>query len=98
MDATHDVVWAHLGDAEYGAGTAAASKDEAAPHFNKSAEPYKKAIELVQATPPGAGTDKKPVDSKAIVGKYHNNLDQPYATSAHPKEALDEYTTAAEND
>ncbi|HTC94616.1 MAG TPA: hypothetical protein VK699_14340 [Terriglobales bacterium] len=98
MDATHDVIWAHLGDAEYGAGTAAASKDEATPHFDKSVEAYKKAIELAQATPASAGADKKPVDNKAIVGKYHNNLGQTYAKSGRPKEALDEYTTAAEND
>jgi len=98
MDATHDVIWAHLGDAEYGAGSAAPSKDEAMPHFDKSIEAYQKAIELVQSTPQGVGPDKKQIDIKPIVGKYHNNLGQTYAKSGKPKEALDEYTTAAEND
>ncbi|HTC95599.1 MAG TPA: tetratricopeptide repeat protein [Terriglobales bacterium] len=100
IDTTHDVIWAHLGDAELGAGSTATSKDDATPHFQKAIESYKKAIDLAEKAP--APTDNKKgaavADSKATLGKYHNNLGQAYAKTGQPKEALDEYTTAAQDD
>ncbi len=98
IDATHDVIWAHLGDAELGAGTAATTKDDATPHYQKAIDAYKKAIDLLEKAP--APTDKKSTtaDNKTMLGKYHNNLGQAYAKTGQPKEALDEYTTAAQDD
>jgi tetratricopeptide (TPR) repeat protein len=100
IDTTHDVIWAHLGDAELGAGSTATSKDDATPHFQKAIESYKKAIDLAEKAP--APTDNKKgaavADTKTTLGKYHNNLGQAYAKTGQPKEALDEYTTAAQDD
>ena len=98
IDATHDVIWAHLGDAELGAGSSATTKDDATPHYQKAIDAYKKAIDLLEKAP--APTDKKntAADNKTMLGKYHNNLGQAYAKTGQPKEALDEYTTAAQDD
>jgi tetratricopeptide (TPR) repeat protein len=101
LDQTHDVIFAVLGDAELGAGSAATNKDEAAPHFQKSIDAYKKAIELLEksiaSAPPT--TDKKALgDMKIALGKYHNNLGQAYAKSGNSTDALSEYTAAAEQD
>ena len=101
VDNTHDIIWARLGDAEYGAGAAVLSsnKEEAAGHFDKAVDAYKKAIDIVQKTPaPEKGSDKKAADPKIVEGKYHNNLGQVYARMGKPKDALDEYTTAAQDD
>jgi len=100
-DSSHDIVWARLGDAEAGAGAAAlaSSKDEAAAHFDKAADAYKKAIDIVEKAPaPEKSADKKANDPKVAAGAYHNNLGQVYAKMGKPKEALDEYTIAAQND
>src|SRR5713226_1157958 len=47
LDSTRDVIWAVMGDAELGAGGAATSKEEGAPHFLKAIDAYKKALELL---------------------------------------------------
>ena len=101
VDNTHDILWARLGDAEAGAGNAAlaSSKDEAAAHFDKAVEAYKKAIDMVEKAPaPEKSADKKAPDPKVTAGAYHNNLGQVLAKIGKPKEALDEYTTAAQDD
>jgi len=100
-DSSHDIVWARLGDAEAGAGAAAvaSNKDEAAAHFGKAVDAYKKAIDIVEKAPaPEKSADKKANDPKVAAGAYHNNLGQVYAKMGKPKEALDEYTIAAQND
>lgn len=101
IDDTHDIIWARLADAEAGAGTAATNKEEAAPHFDKALSAYKKAIDIVEKAPAPekpAAAEKKAADPKVTAGKYHNNLGQVYAKTGKPKEALDEYTTAADDD
>ncbi len=101
LDQTRDVIWAVLGDAELGAGANAASKDEAAPHFQKAIEAYKKAIELLDkaiSSAPATADKKMVSDMKLSEGKYHNNLGQAYAKSGSSTEALNEYTAAAQQD
>jgi tetratricopeptide (TPR) repeat protein len=79
--ATHDLIWARLGDAELQAGSKATDKNAAKQYYADAATAYKKAVEL------------KPTE-----GAYHNNLGQAYAKSGQPTEALQEYTTAAQQD
>ena len=101
VDDTHDIIWARLGDVESGAGTAtlASNKEEAAAHFDKAVTAYKKAIEIAEKAPAEkSAADKKGPDPKVTAGAYHNNLGQVLAKTGKPKEALDEYTTAAQDD
>lgn len=60
----------------------------AAKNKDEATQHYAKAAEAYQ----------KAVQLKPADGKYHNNLGQAFAKSGKPKEALAEYTTAAQSD
>jgi tetratricopeptide (TPR) repeat protein len=79
---TEPILWAHLGQAELGAGGAAAKSGDkagATADYEKAVDAYQKAVQL------------KPTDPN-----YHNNLGQAYAKSGKPQQAVQEYTTAAQ--
>jgi len=82
LDPTRDLLWARLGDVQLGAGKAA---EKANPDVAK--QHYTKSAEAYQ----------KAIAIKQV-GAYHNNYGQALARNGKPKEALDEYTKAAQVD
>ena len=77
-----DLLWARLGEAQLGAGAAAKADPDGAKIH------YEKAADAY----------KKAIELKPADGTYHNNLGQAYAKTGRSKEALAEYTAAAQND
>jgi tetratricopeptide (TPR) repeat protein len=81
-DPTKDLLWARLGDVQLGAGKAVEKTDQEA-----AKQHYAKSVEAYQ----------KALAIKQV-GAYHNNYGQALARSGKPKEALQEYTAAAQVD
>jgi len=82
LDPTKDLLWARLGDVQLGAGKAAEKTNPDA-----AKQHYAKSVEAYQ----------KAIAIKQV-GAYHNNYGQALARNGKPKEALDEYTKAAQVD
>jgi tetratricopeptide (TPR) repeat protein len=82
LDPSKDLLWARLGDVHLGAGKAVEKSDQAA-----AKQHYAQSAEAYQK----ALTIKQ-------VGAYHNNYGQALARNGKPKEALQEYTAAAQVD
>lgn len=82
LDGTRDLLWARLGDVHLGAGKAVDKSDQAA-----AKQHYVKSVEAY----------KKALTIKQV-GAYHNNYGQALARAGKPKEALAEYTAAAQAD
>jgi tetratricopeptide (TPR) repeat protein len=89
-DATKDLIWARLGDADLKAAQAAAKKDDkatATTDYQQAAAAFKKAIEL-------QAPDAKSSDRAA----YHNNLGKAYSETGQTQDAIKEYQAAAQAD
>lgn len=82
LDGTRDLLWARLGDVHLGAGKAVDKTDQAA-----AKQHYTKSVDAY----------KKALAIKPM-GAYHNNYGQALARAGKPKEALAEYTSAAQAD
>src|SRR5262245_6851718 len=82
LDPTKDLLWARLGDVQLGAGKAVEKSDQEA-----AKQHYAKSAEAYQ----------KALAIKQV-GAYHNNYGQALARNGKPKEALQEYTAAAQVD
>lgn len=82
LDPTKDLLWARLGDVQLGAGKAVEKTNQEA-----AKQHYAKSVEAYQ----------KALAIKQV-GAYHNNYGQALARNGKPKEALQEYTAAAQVD
>jgi tetratricopeptide (TPR) repeat protein len=82
LDPSKDLLWARLGDVQLGAGKAMEKSDPAA-----AKQHYAQSAEAYQ----------KALAIKQV-GAYHNNYGQALARNGKPKEALQEYTAAAQVD
>jgi tetratricopeptide (TPR) repeat protein len=82
LDPTKDLLWARLGDVQLGAGKAVEKTNQEA-----AKQHYTKSVEAYQ----------KALAIKQV-GAYHNNYGQALARNGKPKEALQEYTAAAQVD
>jgi tetratricopeptide (TPR) repeat protein len=82
LDPAKDLLWARLGDVHLGAGKAIEKTDQAA-----AKQHYAQSAEAYQ----------KALAIKQA-GAYHNNYGQALARNGKPKEALQEYTAAAQVD
>jgi tetratricopeptide (TPR) repeat protein len=82
LDPSKDLLWARLGDVQLGAGKAVEKTDQAA-----AKQHYTQSVEAY----------KKALAIKQV-GAYHNNYGQALARNGKPKEALQEYTAAAQVD
>src|SRR5947209_8923640 len=91
MNNTFDLVWFNSGVYHTMAGSKATEKDAKTAHFDKAIAALQKAIELHPKTPDATGADPK-------LGGFHNELGNALAKGGKPKEALMEYTAAAQTD
>ena len=82
LDPSKDLLWARLGDVQLGAGKAMEKSDQAA-----AKQHYAQSVQAYQ----------KALAIKQV-GAYHNNYGQALARNGQPKEALQEYTAAAQVD
>jgi len=91
MDASRDLLWARLGDANLGAGGKQTDATEKAKRYTDAVTDYQKAIDLkkqVMATAP------KPDDAKNMAA-YYNNLGQAEARSGKLDDSVKSYDQAA---
>ena len=93
MDATRDVLWALLGDAERGSALKQTDTAEKAKRLQMAIDDYQKAIDIKQKAL--ESTPKKPEDNKQLAG-YFNNLGEAYGRSGKGEDAVKAYTQAAQ--
>lgn len=84
-DATHDILWMRLADAERMAATKAADKETKTKQLQDSVEAYKKAVALKQ---------EKPTASSANIGDYYNNMADSYYKLGMVPDAVNAYQQA----
>jgi tetratricopeptide (TPR) repeat protein len=92
IDATRDLIWAHLGDANLGAGPKQTDSTLKAKHYGDAVIAYQKAIDLKKQA---MGTTPKPEDSK-VLAAYYNNLGQAEARSGQLDDSVKAYDQAAQ--
>jgi tetratricopeptide (TPR) repeat protein len=92
IDATRDLIWARLGDANLSSAPKQTDTTEKAKRYGEAVNDYQKAIDLkkksMEATP-------KPEDAKAM-GAYYNNLGQAEAKTGQIEESVKAYDLAAQ--
>ncbi len=92
IDATRDLIWARLGDANLGAGPKQADTTQKAKRYGDAVADYTKAIDLKKEA---MGTAPKPDDNK-VLAAYYNNLGQAEARTGQLDEAVKAYDQAAQ--
>jgi tetratricopeptide (TPR) repeat protein len=92
IDASRDLLWARLGDANLGAGPKQADTTEKAKRFGDAVTDYQKAIDLKKKT---METAPKPEDNKTLAA-YYNNLAQAEARTGQLDESVKAYEQAAQ--
>jgi tetratricopeptide (TPR) repeat protein len=92
IDATRDLIWARLGDANLGAGPKQPDTTQKAKRYGDAVADYTKAIELKKEA---MGTAPKPDDNK-VLAAYYNNLGQAEARTGQLDEAVKAYDQAAQ--
>jgi tetratricopeptide (TPR) repeat protein len=93
MDATRDLLWAKLGDANIGSAGKQTDPNEKTKRYNDAATDYQKAVELKQKAMEGG--QPKPDDPK-ILAAYYNNLAQAQARSGKIDDAVKAYDKAVQ--
>jgi tetratricopeptide (TPR) repeat protein len=92
IDATRDLLWARLGDANLSSAPKQTDTTEKAKRFGEAVNDYQKAIDLkkksMEATP-------KPEDAKTL-GAYYNNLGQAESKTGQVDESVKAYDMAAQ--
>jgi len=96
MDASHDLLWAKLGEAYLSSAGKQTDSAEKSKRYAEAADDYQKAIDLKQKAVQ-AGTDKSP-DATKVLAQYYNNLGQAMAKSGKTDDAVKAYTQAAQLD
>jgi tetratricopeptide (TPR) repeat protein len=94
MDATRDVIWGLLGDANRGSALKQTDSAEKAKRLQEAVTDYQKAIDLRQKTIEAAAK-KDPEDNKRLAG-YYNNLGDALGRSGKLDDAVKAYTQAAQ--
>src|ERR1022692_786379 len=92
MDATHDVVWAQLGDAYRGSAVKQTDPAEKTKRFQGAVADYQKAVDIKQKN---METKKGPDDAKQLAA-YYNNLGEAESKSGKIDDAVKAYTQAAQ--
>jgi tetratricopeptide (TPR) repeat protein len=93
-DATHDVIWAQLGDAYRGSAPKQTDPAEKSKRLQEATTDYQKAIDLKQKV---METKKDPEDNKKLAA-YYNNMADAFARSGKVDDAVKAYTQAAQLD
>jgi tetratricopeptide (TPR) repeat protein len=94
MDATRDLIWFKLGDANRMSATKQTDPAEKQKRYEAAVTDYQKAIEL-RSTSEAA---KKEADSNVKTAAYYNNLAEVYSKSNKIDDAVTSYNKAAELD
>ncbi len=94
LDATRDVLWALLADAERGSALKQTDSAEKAKRLQEAVTDYQKAIEIKQKVLEAAPV-KDPVEVKRLAG-YYNNLGEAYGKAGKIDDALKAYAQAAQ--
>jgi tetratricopeptide (TPR) repeat protein len=84
-DATRDIIWSRLGDAERLAAAKAADKDARSKEYQDAIQSYQKAIAIKQ---------EKPSGSTVNIGDYYNNMADAYYKGGNVQEAINAYQQA----
>jgi tetratricopeptide (TPR) repeat protein len=92
MDATRDLIWFKLGDAERLSANKQADPAEKQKRYDAAVQAYQKAIDLKQNS-----TTKDP-NAGANLAAYYNNLAEVYAKSGKVDDAVKTYALAAQAD
>jgi tetratricopeptide (TPR) repeat protein len=90
MDATHDILWAQLGDANRGSAPKQTDPAEKKARLLAAVDDYQKAIDLKQKA---METKKGPDDAKQLAGYYNNMADADYK-AGKVDDAVKAYTQA----
>jgi tetratricopeptide (TPR) repeat protein len=93
MDATRDLLWAKLGDANIGSATKQTDPNEKTKRYSDAVTDYQKAVDLKQKAMEGG--QPKPEDPK-ILAAYYNNLAQAQARSGKIDDAVKAYDKAVQ--
>jgi tetratricopeptide (TPR) repeat protein len=94
MDATRDVIWGLLADANRGSALKQTDPAEKAKRFQEAITDYQKAIDLRQKSMEAAAK-KDPDDNKRLAG-YYNNLGDALGRSGKLDDSVKAYTQAAQ--
>jgi tetratricopeptide (TPR) repeat protein len=94
MDATRDVLWAQLADANRNSAVKQTDPAERSKRLQEAVTDYQKAIDIKQKTM-DAATKKDPQDNERLAA-YYNNLGEAAGKSGKPEEALKAYNQAAQ--
>jgi tetratricopeptide (TPR) repeat protein len=92
IDATRDLLWARLGDANLSSAPKLTDTTEKAKRFGAAVEDYQKAIDLKKKT---METSQKPEDAKTL-GAYYNNLAQAESKTGQVDDSVKSYDLAAQ--
>jgi tetratricopeptide (TPR) repeat protein len=92
IDATRDLLWARLGDANLSSAPKLTDTTEKAKRFGEAVEDYQKAIDLKKKT---METSQKPEDAKTL-GAYYNNLAQAESKTGQVDDSVKSYDLAAQ--
>ena len=92
MDATRDVLWALLGDAERGSALKQTDPAEKSKRLQSAVDDYLKAIDIKQKA---LEVKKDPDETKRLAG-YYNNLGEAYGRAGKAEDAVKAYTQAAQ--
>jgi tetratricopeptide (TPR) repeat protein len=94
IDASHDVIWAQLGDAYRGSALKQTDRAEKTKRLDEAVADYQKALDLKQKAMETA-TKKNPDDTKQLAA-YYNNLGEAAGKSGKIDDATKAYTQAAQ--
>jgi tetratricopeptide (TPR) repeat protein len=92
MDASHDVLWAQLGDAYRGSAVKQTDPAEKTKRFQEAVVDYQKALDIKQKN---METKKGPDDAKQLAA-YYNNLGEAESKSGKIDDAVKAYAQAAQ--
>lgn len=97
IDATHDLIWAKLGDAYLASASKQTDTAEKTKRFGEAADDYTKAVDIKQKSFDTAPAQKTP-DATKILAQYYNNLGKSQASVGKTDDAVKSYTSAAQLD
>jgi tetratricopeptide (TPR) repeat protein len=92
IDATRDLLWARLGDANLSSAPKLTETTEKAKRFGEAVEDYQRAIDLKKKA---METSPKPEDAKTL-GAYYNNLAQAESKTGQVDDSIKAYDLAAQ--
>jgi len=94
IDATRDLIWFKLGDANRLSANKQADPAEKQKRLDSAVEAYQKAVQLKQAAP----ASKDPAADAKTMAAYYNNLAEAYAKAGKIDDSVKTYAQAAQTD